>query len=98
MPNPNQLLAKIEERHLWAYFHKDWLLEIRGQIRLQLPATYHVFVESEAILLTPETDEVAATSMPDLAVAGAPSESVVKQPQTISTITAVIEYDEPYEI
>lgn len=47
MDNPNELLSKIEASHLWAYFHKDWLLEMRQRLRPHLPPEYHVFVESE---------------------------------------------------
>jgi hypothetical protein len=38
--NPNELLSKIEAAHLWAYFHKDWLLEMRQRLRPQLPPEY----------------------------------------------------------
>jgi len=44
--NPNALLSAIEQRHLWAYFHKDWIIEIRNLLRPQLSDGYHVFVES----------------------------------------------------
>ncbi len=47
MDHPNLLLSRIEAAHLWACFHKDWLLQIRSQLRSQLPPEYFVFVESE---------------------------------------------------
>jgi hypothetical protein len=98
MANPNDLLSAIEQKHLWAYFHKDWIVEIRNQLRQQLPDTHHVFVESETILLAPETDEIVAKSMPDLAVARAPTERTAQKPESTATIATVIEYDEAYEL
>jgi hypothetical protein len=68
----NQLLDKVEDAGLWAYFHKDWLLEIRTALRRQLPREYHLFVESESILVTPEGETPPAPILPDLAVARAP--------------------------
>jgi hypothetical protein len=53
MSNLNDLLAKIESQQLWSYFHKEWLIEIRSQIRRQLPATHYVFIESESTLIAP---------------------------------------------
>lgn len=65
MDNPNELLSKIEAARLWAYFHKDWLLEMRQGLRPQLPASYHVFVESEngrysLVLIRNTTDQPIA--------------------------------------
>lgn len=36
-----ELLTRIERKRLWAYFHKDWLLQIRELLRPQLPAGWH---------------------------------------------------------
>jgi hypothetical protein len=69
--NSNQLLDQIEAAGLWAYFHKDWLLEIRTALRRQLPPEYHLFVESEAILVTPDGQTPPAPILPDLSVARA---------------------------
>jgi uncharacterized protein DUF4058 len=98
MPHPNILLAKIEEHRLWAYFHKDWLLEIRRLLRPQVPPTYSVFVESETILLSPESQEPLSPSMPDLAVARSVADTGINQSHTTTTTAAVIELEEPYEI
>jgi len=66
---PNLLLTRIERAGLWAYFHKDWLLQLRSLIRPQLPPEYRIFVESEAILIAPGKTAVTATVLPDVAVA-----------------------------
>jgi|tagenome__1003787_1003787.scaffolds.fasta_scaffold20424205_1 hypothetical protein len=95
MENTNSLLAQIEQRGLWEYFHKDWLLEIRSQLREQLPDTYHVFVESETILVTPEGEEAPTRSKPDVAVARKEFSEVSVPPQALkNTSAAVIELDE----
>jgi hypothetical protein len=62
--NPNWLLRRIEEARLWAYFHKDWLLQIRSLLRGQLPPEYHLFVESEAILISRTVGEVLHPLLP----------------------------------
>lgn len=99
MENPNVLLSRIEAGHLWAYFHKDWLLEIRTLLRPQLPPEYHVFVESEAILVTPDALDVPAPVMPDLAVASAATGRVTSSlPSAQEGTAAVVELDEPFEI
>ena len=95
MENPNQLLAKIEAAGLWAYFHKDWLLEIRNDLRPQLPPSYHVFVESETVLVTPEAP--LSATLPDIAVARA-DQAAVQLETAASGTAAVIEVDEPYEL
>jgi len=97
--NPNVLLSRIEAAHLWAYFHKDWLLEIRALLRPQLPPHYHVFVESEAILVSPEASEIPASVMPDLAVATANVGNAAAASPTVQEGTAaVIELDEAFEV
>jgi len=97
--NPNVLLSRIEAAHMWAYFHKDWLLEIRTLLRPQLPPHYHVFVESEAILVSPDAAEVPTPVMPDLAVASANIANMAAGPPTIHEGTAaVIELDEAFEV
>lgn len=98
MENINQLLAKVEQRHLWAYFHKDWLLEIRRLLRPQVPANYAVFVESETVLVSPDWDETSPKSLPDLAVIRPIDEPGKGRTQSAVTTAAVIELDEPYEI
>jgi len=69
MDNPNTLLSKIEVAGLWAYFHKDWLLQMRALLRPQLPPEYFVFVESEAILVAPDSAQVPKAILPDVALA-----------------------------
>jgi hypothetical protein len=98
MSNPNDLLSKIEHKRLWAYFHKDWIVEIRNQLRQQLPDTHHVFVESETIFLSPDTDDFVAKSMPDIAVVRATTERKPQQLESTVSNAAVIEYDEHYEL
>jgi hypothetical protein len=97
--NPNELLSKIEAAHLWAYFHKDWLLEMRQQLRPQLPSEYHVFVESESLLVSPEADQPQAVSLPDLSVTrpGHGADKPVESTQRTGT-AAVIELDEACEL
>src|SRR6266436_5073435 len=98
MENANILLARIESWHLWGYFHKDWLLEIRRALRAQIPPTYSVFVESETILLSPDWQELPSRSMPELAVARPVAEIANNPSQSSTTTAAVIELDEAYEI
>ena len=93
----NQLLERIEAGRLWAYFHKDWLLQIRGLIRPQLPAEFSVFVESEAVLIAPSDSERLTPVAPDLAVAR--SEPVLTTMRSFGQpTTAVVEVDEPCEL
>jgi len=99
MENANSLLAKIEAAHLWAYFHKDWLLSIRERLRPQLPARYFVFVESETLLVTPDGDEPSLAVLPDVSVARAARDGEqAGQPQWKGATAAVLELDEPCEI
>lgn len=99
MENPNELLSKIEAAHLWAYFHKDWLLEMRQQLRPQLPPEYHVFVESESLLVSPEAEQPPAVSLPDLSVTRPEraAERSARWAERAGT-AAVIELDEPCEV
>lgn len=96
--NPaNQLLERIEAGRLLAYFHKDWLLQIRGLIRPQLPAEFSIFVESEAVLIAPSDNEHLTPVAPDLAVAR--SEPVLTTMSSFGQpTTAVVEVDEPCEL
>jgi hypothetical protein len=97
--NPNWLLRRIEEARLWAYFHKDWLLQIRSLLRGQLPPEYHLFVESEAILISPTVGEVLHPLLPDIAVSRSGSAShAVESSSSAKGTAAVVEFEEPCEI
>ena len=97
--DPNALLTRIEAARLWAYFHKDWLLQMRALIRPQLPREYYVFVESETILITPDDLEIASASMPDMSVARSkPTAAEDEVKPSVKATAAVIEVDEPCEI
>jgi len=98
MVNPNLLLAQIEARHLWAYFHKDWIVEIRRLLRPQLPDNYYVFIESETVLVSPDGLEVAAKSSPDVAITQAehPGGLVSNEPE--GATVAVVDLEESVEI
>jgi len=61
MIHGNEILAKIEARQLWSNFHKDFLLEVRGFLRQQLPREYRVFVESQAVVISPPLGEHVAS-------------------------------------
>jgi hypothetical protein len=98
MANPNVLLSAIEQRHLWAYFHKEWLIEIRLLLLKQLPEEYHVFVESETVLLSLESNGAVAKSEPDVAVARAGERSENTGLQELSATAALVEVEEPYEL
>jgi hypothetical protein len=98
MANANELLAQIEARRLWAYFHKEWIAEIRRLVRPQVPANYSVFVESETILLSPEGPDRRPVSLPDLAIARSEPATGESPVQPASSTAAVIELEEPYEI
>ncbi|MEX0703749.1 MAG: DUF4058 family protein [Planctomycetales bacterium] len=93
---PNELLARIESARLWNFFHKDWLLQMRLALRGQLPGEYRVFVESEAVLVTPDgADAPAGVFVPD--VSAGRSASLPPEgggfPRGAAT-TAVVEADE----
>ena len=94
--HPNDLLSRIEARRLWAYFHKDWLLQIRGMVREQLPRGYAVLVESETILVSPSGEERERTALPDLGVVRQAPQP--KGPGTGKATAAVLEVEEECEI
>jgi hypothetical protein len=98
MDNPNHLLARIENRHLWAYFHKEWLIEIRALLLKQLPQEYHVLVESETVLLSLEANGNVAKTAPDVAIATAQEYSAKALVQETAATAALIEIDEPFEL
>ena len=99
MENPNTLLSQIEAARLWAYFHKDWLLSIRGLLRPQLPPQYFVFVESETLLVTPDVDEAFPAVLPDVSVARPERYAdAAWQRQPSRATAAVLELDEPCEV
>ena len=97
MNDLNVLLARIESSQLWAYFHKDWLLQIRTQIRPQLPRAYSIFVESEAILVAPAAEGSPIPVAPDISVTRPErlSEPSASAPQGTA---AIVEVDEPCEL
>jgi hypothetical protein len=98
--NLNVLLTRIEQARLWAYFHKDWLLAIRSRLRPQLPPDYHLFVESEAILISPDEGGAPAPWLPDNAVSRSEPARTAggrESPPAQST-AAVIEVEESCEI
>lgn len=95
MNRANALLSRIEAAGLWAYFHKDWLLQVRSQLRTQLPPEYFVFVESETILVTPDPALPARPVMPDIAVARCESDKeTAGKLGSRSATAAVIELEE----
>ncbi len=96
MTQLNALLSKIESARLWNDFHKDWLLALRDLLRPQLPGEYRVFLESETVLISPQSPEqAAAVILPDIALARIAS-ATCTQPASSST-TAVIEVEENCE-
>lgn len=101
MDNLNELLDRVEAKGLWAFFHKDWLLEIRTALRPQLPPEYHLFVESESILVSPDgsLSSGGVAVLPDLSVARADGPRSLTGGDVSSEATAaVIEFDEEVEI
>ena len=100
MSNLNDLLTKIETARLWNHFHKDWLLEMRTALRALLPVDYRIFVESEAVLISPETpDTTAKVILPDVAVtrANAITTAASASSQSSSATAAVVEAIEDCE-
>ena len=93
----NALLARIESSQLWAYFHKDWLVQIRSQIRPQLPKAYSIFVESEAILVAPTEGGPPTPVQPDIAVAR-PEVLPAQSSLVTQASAAVVEVEEPCEL
>jgi len=101
MMRPNELLTRIETARLWSFFHKDWLLQARLSLREQLPSDYRVFVESEAVLISPEANDVPPrVTLPDLLVARPASHSQENSLGKFAndTTAATIEVEEPYSI
>jgi hypothetical protein len=97
MIDPNELLTKIEKQRLWAFFHKDWLLQIRELLRPQLPRQYAVFVESEAILVSPFADQASTSVLPDLSVAR-PEKPSIRETDRKATTQATVEVEESCEL
>jgi hypothetical protein len=89
------LLSGIETKGLWAYFHKDWLLQIRAALRPQLPDVYHIFLESEAILVSPDAPGSRAV-LPDVSLARPPATGT--RVRADEGTTATVESEEAYEI
>jgi hypothetical protein len=98
MSNANDLLTRIESARLWSYFHKDWLIQIRQALRQQLPNQYRVFVEADAVLISPESGETLATVLPEVAVSRAGSEPAAFDTLSASATAAVVEADEPCDL
>lgn len=101
MDNLNALLTQIEAARLWNYFHKDWLLPIRLAVRQRLPAEYRVFVESEAVLITPDAwDQPGSPILPDISLSRAPSApaAAASHREAVPASTAVVEADEPCDV
>ncbi|NLX97425.1 MAG: DUF4058 family protein [Rhodopirellula sp.] len=99
MNRANALLSRIEAAGWWAYFHKNWLLQVRSQLRPQLPPQYFVFVESETILVTPDAALPAKPVMPDIAVARPERDAATEAKAGSSRATAaVIKLEEPCEL
>ncbi len=99
MNSINDLLSRIETARMWGYFHKDWLLQIRESLRAQLSADYRVFVESEAVLISPDSTDPIMKVMPDVAVttpAGLP-EAIRSEFPDDGTV-ATIDVDEPIDV
>lgn len=99
MTNPNDLLTRIETARLWSHFHKDWLLQIRQTLREQLPGEYRVFVESDTVLIAPESGEAAGTVLPDVAVTYSERPpATTPGTQSGRATAAVIEADVPCDL
>jgi len=95
----NDLLTRLEAARLWSYFHKDWLLQLRQALREQLPADYRVFVESEAVLISPLDESPAAVVLPDVSVSRSTTLPFPHSPLAAASVTAaVIEAEEPCEV
>lgn len=85
---------------MWNFFHKDWLLQLRIELREQLPADYRVFVESESVLVSPsEPETTAAVVLPDIAVvsASSPEPSNPSAAGVHAATSAIIEAEETWE-
>lgn len=94
----NDLLTRIEASRLWSYFHKDWLLQLRQALREQLPSDYRVFVESEAVLISPLDDSRATAVLPDVSVSRSTPPATSRSAFEGEPVTAaVVEAEEPCE-
>lgn len=101
MKNLNDLLSEVESAGMWNFFHKDWLLQIRTSLRNQLPGEYRVFVESEAVLISPIEPETPQTViLPDVVVVRGSAmparDASIAGSRCVNE--AVIEADEPIEL
>jgi uncharacterized protein DUF4058 len=92
-----ELLTRIEQKRLWAYFHKDWLLQIREVLRPQLPRELAIFVESETVLISLGATEPSAAFAPDLSVAGPDADVPVASLSERASAT-VLEVEEEFEL
>jgi hypothetical protein len=82
---------------LWAYFHKDWLLQIREHIRPQIPKAYSIFVESEAVVVTPGAAEAAVSVGPVVAITR-PERSPELEAIASEATAATVEVEESCEL
>jgi hypothetical protein len=94
----NELLSKIEVARLWSYFHKDWLLQMRQALREQLPPEYRVFVESEAVIISPDPDEAQRIVQPDVSVARSVGAGTIASGAAGGATSTVVEAEEPCEV
>ncbi len=92
-----ELLTRIEQKRLWAYFHKDWLLQIRELLRPQLPRELAIVVESESVLISPGATEPFAAFAPDLSVAR-PDTNVPIGTLSERASATVLEVEEEFEL
>jgi hypothetical protein len=93
----NELLSKIEAARMWSFFHKDWLLQMRLALRDQLPPEYRVFVESEAVIISPDPVESMQVVQPDVAIARDSRISARSPSESGDATAAVVEAEEPCE-
>ncbi len=99
MDNANKFLERIENARMWAYFHKDWLLAIRSGLRAALPAEYHLFIESEAVLISPTEGAAAVAWLPDVAIGRQERTGPqLKSQATTRGTAAIVEAEESCEI
>lgn len=98
MNSSNELLTNIESARMWGYFHKDWLLQIRVTLREQLPTEYRVFVESEAVIVSPDPSETGQVVLPDISVTQRSARIAEPSGLAASATATVVEAEEPCEI
>ena len=95
----NLFLSRIEARQLWAFFHKDWLLQLRVLIRPQLPQEYYLFVESETIVISPEENRAPGVILPDVSIArSSASERSRTEVGASEATAAVVDVEEVCEV